>query len=655
MNKHQTPAPGIFFGNYPEKPNPKGTFFSKLEKKIMVPFVLFNQKNSKQYAPFITQVTAHEEKLYNTLDLNITARIRELRELLTMHGLTEALVAEVFAVISYVSKQELGIKPYHTQLIAARIMLDGSLAEMATGEGKTLAAAISAATAAMAGIPVHLITSNDYLVSRDSESLLPLYHALGLTVGAITQPLNDSERKTAYACNITYITAKELVFDYLKDRTSGGHSPSSLHQRAASLSGKTSNTLLRGLCMAIIDEADSIMIDEARTPLILSQSMQNNDEYNHQKQALSLALTLKKESDFSLDRQNLLVELTALGGKKIKNATRALSGVWQNSLLREEIICQALAAHFLYQRDHHYLVKDGKVHIIDEITGRIAPGRVWSHGLHQLIEIKEGCKPSSELMTLAQITYQRFFPRYLKLGGMSGTLNESRTEFFSIYDLRIIKVPLKQASQRITLPTIIYPNKEILRHAVVDRVIKIQKNGQPILIGTDSVADSDALSTMLVKAQLSHKVLNARQDQQEADIIAKAGQKNQITISTNMAGRGTDIAVDKDVAALGGLHLISCQHNASRRIDRQLQGRCARHGQPGSAEMLISLDNPLIKKIIPSWISAFAKNKGISRPKWLVSIILRLPQWIEESNQFKMRFQMMKRDARIERETFIPD
>lgn len=611
--------------------------------------------NSNQYVAFIAHVAAKEQKLSTLSELALKEHVEALRTLLSMHGLTESLLTEVFAVISHVSTIVLGIKPYHTQLIAARIMLDGKLAEMATGEGKTLAAAICAATAAMAGIPVHLITSNDYLVSRDAEASSPLYQALGLSVGTITQPLNSQDRQTAYSCNITYTTAKELVFDYLKDRTTRTHTNTSLHHRVASISNNPPNTLLRGLCMAIIDEADSIMIDEARVPLILSQNIQNNDEHHYYEEALTLALTLKEEHDFLLEQQSLSVELTELGRQTIKRVTKTKKGVWQNTLHREEVICQALAAQHLYQRDKQYLVKDEKVHIIDEVTGRTAPGRVWARGLHQLIEIKEDCNPSSELMTVAQITYQRFFPRYLQLGGMSGTLNESRAEIFSIYGLRVTKVPLKKPNQRTTLPTVIYPNQQTLWDAVIHRVKTLSKNGRPILIGTDSVEDSEDLSTRLHQAGFKHEVLNARQDQQEANIIAKAGAKNQITISTNMAGRGTDIKIEEEVMKMGGLHLVSCQHNASRRIDRQLLGRCARQGQPGSAETLISINKPLIQRLFPKWITKLVNYNGLSYPSWLVKLIICLPQLIEESNQFKKRHNMMKRDAEFEKETLLSE
>ena len=649
------PAPGVLLGSYPEKRKLHESFAALLTRKLQMPFAVFGPISAKSYEPFVIQVAAHEPNLSMTSDSRLRERLRELRTMLSMHGLTNVLMAEVFAIVKLTCIRELGVMPYDTQLIAARIMLDGKLAEMTTGEGKTLAASICVATAALAGIPVHLITSNDYLVVRDSTSLRPLYNALGLTVGAVTQPLDVDGRKLAYACDITYVTAKELVFDYLRDHTIGGLSRTELHNRVAQLSGKTSNTLLRGLCMAIVDEADSILIDEARVPLILSQSILQEEQLEYHGKAVEMASKLIPGQDCILDHRHLSAKLTENGRQKIEESAQELGRLWHNRLHREETICQALAAQHLYHRDRHYLVRDDSVHIIDEITGRVAPGRIWSRGLHQLIETKEGCKPSSELVTAAQITYQRFFARYLRLGGMSGTLSESRAELFSVYGLKIAKVRLRKPSQRITLPTRIYRNQQELQKIVVDRVKEINRSGRPVLIGTDSVADSEAMSRQLHEAGLAHEVLNARQDQREATIIASAGQPKQITVSTNMAGRGTDISLGKGIAELGGIHLIICQHNVARRIDRQLLGRCARQGNPGSAETLISMDKPLIVNLFPKWIARLASEGGLSQPRWLVMLILSLPQWLEEARLRTQRHEMMKHDARIEREASIPD
>jgi preprotein translocase subunit SecA len=330
-----------------------------------------------------------------------------------------------------------------------------------------------------------------------------------------------------------------------------------------------------------------------------------------------------------------------------------MSALWRNRMHREEAICQALAAQHLFMRDKHYLVRDDQVHIIDEITGRLSPGRVWSRGLHQLIEIKENCKPSGEMLTAAQITFQRFFPRYHKLGGMSGTISEARAELFSVYRLKVVRVPLRQHGRRRLLPARIFRDEEAQWKVVVEHTRCIHESGRPVLIGTDSVAESEHLSRLLAAAGLAHKVLNARQDQDEAMVVASAGNRHMITVSTNMAGRGTDIPLGPGVEELGGLHLMICQHNPSRRIDRQLLGRCARQGNPGSAETLISFQKPLIARLFPKWLAYFAGARGLSRPQWLVRLIIRLPQWLEESHQRAQRKQMLEQDARLERATLL--
>lgn len=650
-----SPSPGILFGSYPEKAFVQPSFLIKLKHRLDTFFLFLSATSANQYLPFLEKIAIYETKLKNVSETNLKQRITEIRPLLSMHGMTNDLLAETFAIIKICCKQVLGHTPYDTQLIAARIMLDGKLVEMATGEGKTLTAGICVAAAALAGIPVHLITSNDYLVARDSSTLRPLFNALELTVGAATHGQTVDARKYAYNCDITYITAKELVFDYLRDRAIGGKANSMLHSSVAHLSGHTSNTLLRGLCMAIIDEADSILIDEARVPLILSQSIPQNAQVDYLSRVLALATKLIPDQDFLQNHQNLSIEITETGWQKIDSLKNTLGQLKHNKIHLQETIYQALAAQHLYQRDKHYLVRNEAVHIIDENTGRIANGRVWSRGLHQLIELKEKCKLTGETETVAQITYQRFFPRYLRLGGMSGTLSESRAELFTIFGLKVVKVPLRKPGQRIILPTRIYPNRQILWQAVANRVKELYENDRTILIGTDSVADSEALSHFLQNANLPHEVLNARQDEREANIIAKAGQLKQITISTNIAGRGTDIALGEGVAELGGIHLISCQHNVSRRIDRQLIGRCARQGNPGCAETLISMDKPLIVNTFPKFITKLAHKSGLAKPQWLVSIIVRLPQILEESHQRAQRYEMMLNDARIQQESLLKD
>lgn len=650
------PVPGLLLGSYPERTAPERNFLSRLTGQSVDAFAQISRLADGRYKRFLEQVRAAEQETRELSPQQLLARLSDTRARMSRDGLTEPLLAFAFATVKASCAQELGIQPYDTQLIAARIMMDNRLAEMATGEGKTLVAAMCASTAALAGIPVHVITANDYLVARDAEALQPLYAALGLTVGAVTQPLDREQRLRAYNADITYCTARELVFDYLRDHAVRSREKGDLVARAAQVGSASSagrQTLLRGLCMAIVDEADSILIDEARVPLILSEVRDNPQQGQYHRQAMWLVSQLTTGEDFRLAPDRMLAELTTSGCHKVDQLTSTLGRVWRNRLHREDTVCTALAAQYLYQCDRHYLVRDEKIGIIDETTGRLAEGRVWSRGLHQMIELKENCEPSGEQVTIAQITYQRFFQRYLRLGGMSGTLREAQSELDFVYGLRVTKVPLRCPSQRKYFPAKLLPNRDALWRTVVSRAAEIGGSGRPVLIGTDSVADSESLSEQLSLAGIDHAVLNARDDQREAEIVAEAGQAGRITVATNMAGRGTDIPLGTEVAARGGLHVISCQHNASRRIDRQLLGRCARQGDPGSTETLLSLDQPSISRLIPAWIGRRVGDSGLERPRWLVRLAICAPQILQEFNQKAQRADLLKHDLRADRELAI--
>jgi preprotein translocase subunit SecA len=608
-------------------------------------------KKTRRYDRFVELV---KSLAASSIALDCTAverQLNETRAALAQEGMTDRRIAEAFTLIKIVCARELGIELFPTQLMAARVMLDKRLAEMATGEGKTLAAGLCAATAALAGIPVHVVTANDYLVARDAEWLQPLYRALGLTVGSVTKSADQESRRCAYDCNVVYCTASELVFDYLRDGLVRTRSRTDLQRRVATLgpgSVSAPGAVMHGLCMAIVDEADSILIDEARVPLILSERCANEAERRYYLGALKLATQLGIDQDFLLHRRSMSVDLTEAGRVALERVTERLDGTWHNRLHREESVCTALAALHLYKRDRHYLVREARVVIIDQSTGRLAPGRVWSRGLHQLIELKERCKPSGETVTVAQITYQRFFQRYLHLCGMSGTLREARGELLSNYGVDVVGIPLNRTDRRKLMPTRLYPDRTAQWRAVVEQVVKITATGRPVLIGTDSVAESEQLSRRLADAALPHAVLNARQDTEEARIIAQAGELRRITVATNMAGRGTDIRLGGGVAERGGLHVICCQHNASPRIDRQLIGRCARQGDSGSAQSLLALDKPLIARLVPRWIIRRLHRNGFEYPQWLVRSIVKLPQWLEERRQRAQRRELLRHEARLE-------
>ncbi|MDB5925757.1 MAG: prepilin peptidase [Betaproteobacteria bacterium] len=650
MKSDLLPIPGIVLGAYPER------------RVLLAGRKMFGQmgrprtfvsgfKRIRRYERFLQHVSSFDPNFVPLDTAAIPGRITKVRASMAREGMTDERLAEAFALIKRVCVRTLGVEVFPTQLIAARIMLDRRLAEMATGEGKTLAAGICAASAALAGIPVHVITANDYLVARDVECLRPLYHALGLTVGLVLQSDDEERRRRAYRCNVVYCTARELVFDYLRDGLARGGALSDLQRRVATLDTSSTparGSLLQGLCMAIVDEADSILIDEARVPLILSERSRNEQESECLVSALSLAAQLNAQEDYAVHRQRMSAELTQQGRVVLERLAVDVGGLWRNRPHREETVCTALAALYLYQRDRHYLVRDGSVAIIDDSTGRLAPGRVWSRGLHQLIELKESCHTSSRTVTLAQITYQNFFQRYLLLCGMSGTLSEARGELRSTYGLEVTEVPLNGADRRHLLPTRIYPQRDAQWTSVVKEALEISRSGRPVLIGTDSVLESEELSTRLKAAALPHAVLNARQDGEEARIIAEAGQPSQVTVATNMAGRGTDILLGKGVAERGGLHIICCQHNASRRIDRQLLGRCARRGDPGSAQSLLALDKPLISSFVPRWLKRYLNKNGLQRPQWFVRSIVSIPQRLEERRQRAQRRELLRGDLHAE-------
>jgi preprotein translocase subunit SecA len=640
--------PGLLAGTYPERDDPErgAALWPRL-------FALDALRRHRQQR-FVALVDARGAGLPALSGTAFDARVRELRARLAADGFADAAAAEAFALVREATRRVLAKPQFHTQLIAAHIMLGGKLAEMHTGEGKTLAAALTAATGALAGVPVHVITANDYLVVRDAQMLEPVYRMLGLTVGAVTRPDDQARRRAAYGCDITYCTAKELTFDYLRDRLVRRGMHSELHERVRRMEGGKGAPplLLRGLCMAIVDEADSILIDEARTPLIISQPRLNPQKQAYVEQALRLAMQLAPGRHFAVDHEVQAALISAEGRSHLAELAGALGGLWEDRRHREEIVALALAARHVYQRDRDYLVRDRKIIMIDQTTGRVAPGRVWSRGLQQLLEIKEGCPPTGEQETIAQITYQRFFPRYHHLCGMSGTLAEARAELRSVYRLDIAHVPLRRPSRRRQLPIRVYGSRQAKWDAVIARLRALHARGRPVLVGTDSVADSDYLSVLLAAERLPHAVLNARNDREEAAMVARAGESGQIMVTTNMAGRGTDIPLGPGVAERGGLHVICCQHNASPRIDRQLHGRAARQGDPGSVETLLSLEDALLARTYPRWLMrvlrALTGHSGCL-PAWLGASIARLPQGLEERRQRGERRMLLDQDQRSER------
>ena len=481
-------------------------------------------------------------------------------------------------------------------------MMGGGLAEMQTGEGKSLTALLPAVAAALSGRPVHIVTVNDYLARRDAEQFRSAFGALGVSVGLAEHGQEARERRQAYACDVTYCTNKELVFDYLRDRLALGACRARprllVHELFKSgLAGRAPALLLRGLHFAIVDEADSVLVDEARTPLILSgvegDAEADADLYQT---ALDLTRWLAWGDDYHLLANEKTIRLTAAGERRVAELSAGLPGLWAIRRAREELVQQALAAVHLFRRDVQYIITEGKVQIVDEYTGRVMPDRSWERGLHQLIEAKENCAITERHRTLARITYQRFFRRYLHLCGMTGTAIEAAGELRAVYGLPVVRIPTNRPLQRTDLGTRVFRTAELKWNAVVESVSTATRANRAVLIGTRSVDASEHVEKLLVGAGLRPVILNARQDRQEAEIVASAGQPGRITVATNMAGRGTDIQLHPAVKHAGGLHVVLTEYHEARRIDRQLFGRAGRQGDPGSYESIVALDDELFQR-----------------------------------------------------------
>jgi preprotein translocase subunit SecA len=607
----------------------------------------------------LLQSVRAEQAAWSRLDeAQRSVRLTSLRARLARDGWAGAWRAEALGCVADAGLRSLGRDPFDSQLLAASVLLDDHLAEMATGEGKTYAAALAAAVASLAGVPVHVMTANDYLVARDTEQLKPFFAALGLTVGAVLGASDPDARRAAYACHVTYCTAREVAFDYLRDGLAAQAAGSDLLQRTQRLAGRAAVAprLLRGLCMALLDEADSLLIDEATMPLVLSQEVADPQQRASCFQALTLARQLKPGVDVTVNLAARRIEWLEPGVEHLERLSTGLHGAWCNRQHRRDMVGAALEALHLLERDQHYIVRDDKVELLDAVTGRAAPGRVWSRGLQTLVELKEGCTPKPATETRAQISFQRFFARYLRLCGMSGTLAEARGEIRALYRREVVAIPLRRASLRRILPQRLFIGPAQRWQAVLRRVAALSSQGRPVLIGTDSVADSEALSAVLVDAGIAHQVLNARHDQAEAQIVAMAGTRGAVTVATRMAGRGTDIVVGDGVAALGGLHVICCQHNPSRRLDRQLIGRAARQGDPGSAETFRTLEALGINREREGLPSALLQRcrirddaGALALPAWLVRSWAARLQAREEARQIRQRRRLLEQDREWER------
>lgn len=602
----------------------------------------------------VRAVRAHDAHLQTMSDEVLKAAAQSLRRELRQEPSDPKLLAYSLALAGEAARRMLGLRPHDVQMMGAWALLQGRLTEMATGEGKTLTAALAVAAAALAGMPVHVVTVNDYLAERDARIMAPLYEFFGLRVGIVVNACSPAERRQAYACDITYCTNKELAFDYLKDRVTvtkaGG--PIQMALDGLGEASEQGKLLLRGLHFAVVDEADSIFIDEARTPLILSASVGDDEAEHLVAAAMEHARALLPDAHFLVLTRERRIELTLEGQERADAFEHALGGVWASRRARRELIEQALSALHLYERDQHYVVLDGKVQIVDEFTGRILADRSWENGLHQMIEAKEGCALSARRVTLAKTSYQRLFRRYVRLAGMTGTASEVSGEIWSTYGLRTQIIPLRRASLRRHLPGHMLSTQDEKWALVVARVREVAvQQGRPVLVGTRSVEASEQVSRHLHEAGIPHVLLNAKQDKQEAQAIELAGQLGAVTVATNMAGRGTDIKLGDGVCDLGGLHVILTECHGSARIDRQLIGRGARQGDPGSCDMIASLQDEVLQMHAGPWL----RTVGAVAARWpgaqaaALSLVRHLAQAHSHRQDVKVRRMMLSMDERMDR------
>ncbi len=513
---------------------------------------------------------------------------------------------EAFAAVREAAERRTGLRPFVVQLMGALALDGGCLAEMATGEGKSLTAAVAAVVAAWRGRPCHVVTVNDYLAERDARRFASLYEFCGLTVGHVTAPMTPEERRAGYAADITYTTSKEVVADFLRDRLRLGSivQPQRrlLRQLLDSRSGGTADLIMRGLGTAIVDEADSVLIDEAVTPLIICRPQANDSMREAAVLAAELAGGLRQDVHYRVDWQHREVELLPEAAAELDRITDKLPRFWSGLARRRELVTQAVTARELYLRDRHYVVQEGKVVIVDEFTGRLMPQRTWREGLHQAIEAKEKIAVTTPTEILARLSFQRFFRSYPRLSGMTGTARESADEFWRIYGLPVVTIPTNRPCIRERWPDKFFGDAASKWEAVVAEIAEVQARGRPVLVGTRSVAASEELARALGRRGLDCQVLNAVRHAEEADVVSRAGEVGRVTIATNLAGRGTDILLGAGVAALGGLHVIATEPNESFRLDRQLFGRAGRQGNPGSARRFVSLEDDVICRFVPAVI-----------------------------------------------------
>ncbi len=594
---------------------------------------IFGSKNERELSklnPVIEQINAIEPELKALSDTQLKEKTQVFKQRVGKGESLDDMLPEAFATVREASVRVLNMRHFDVQLIGGIVLHRGNIAEMKTGEGKTLAATLPAYLNALTGKGVHVITVNDYLAKRDTEWMGKIYNFLGLSVGTILHGLDDVERKHAYHSDIAYGTNNEFGFDYLRDNMK--FSSESLVQSQ--------------LNFAIVDEVDSILIDEARTPLIISGPAEKSTDLYYK--VNGIIPILKKEVDFSIDEKARSAVMTDDGIAKAEKALGVDNLYDPKSIELLHHINQALKAHTLFKRDVDYIVKNGEVIIVDEFTGRLMPGRRYSDGLHQALEAKENVKIENENQTLATITFQNYFRMYNKLSGMTGTADTEAAEFKKIYNLDVLVIPTNKDMIRVDKPDVIYKTRKEKFDAVISEIIELNQKGQPVLVGTVSIDVSEDLSKKISRKGIKHTILNAKNHEKEAEVIAMAGQKGAVTISTNMAGRGTDIVLGEGVTDLGGLHIIGTERHESRRIDNQLRGRSGRQGDPGSSRFYMALEDDLLRifggERITSIMEKLGMDDGEPIEHGLISRAIENAQAKVEAHNFDIRKQLLEYD-----------
>ena len=561
-------------------------------------------------------VLAMEKQFADLSDARLKEQAQAVSDMFRRRRETPADIDRAFAIVREVAWRQRGEKPFQVQVAGALAMESGCIAEMATGEGKTLTASLLATVLGWRGRGCHVVTTNDYLAKRDAESMGAIYRFCGLTVASIEQQTPAAQRKEAYQSDITYCTNKEVAADFLRDRLSLGRLKglsSALLAKIADGSGSGTDRLVqRGLQFAIVDEADSVLIDEAVTPLIISGDAPNQEQVAAFQEAAGLGEQLKEGDHFKVNQRYREVDLTPAGKRKLGEIADALGGIWKGARRREELVVQALTARSFYLRDKQYIVNEGKIVIVDEFTGRLMPDRTWRDGLHQAVEAKERLNVNPPKDTFARISFQRFFRMYHRLCGMTGTAAEAWREFWQIYCMPVAIIPTNRPCRRKVAADRVFATEQAKWNAVAADIARVHATGRPILVGTRSVRASELLSQMLTSMSLDHQVLNAVRHAEEAQIVAGAGAGEKITVATNMAGRGTDIKLGRGVEGLGGLHVIATERHESGRVDRQLFGRTARQGDVGSAQCFVSLHDELPRRYAPNVGAAMIRRYGQS-------------------------------------------